>query len=79
MPLFDFHCGRCGHVFEDIAKADDMPACPKCGNAANRQLAAPSSLTGKARSALPGPTGHGCCGSRPSEAGCVPGSCCGKA
>ncbi|MEG6552633.1 zinc ribbon domain-containing protein, partial [Desulfocurvibacter africanus] len=59
MPLFDFHCGRCGHVFEDIAKADDMPACPKCGSAANRQLAAPSSLTGKTRSALPGPTGHG--------------------
>jgi hypothetical protein len=29
---------------------------------------------------LPGPTDHGCCGSRPGHAGCAgPGSCCGKA
>ncbi len=79
MPLYDYRCGSCGTAFEEIAKADDKPVCPKCGGSASRELAAPSSLTGKARSALPGSSGHGCCGSRPGEAGCVPGSCCGKA
>lgn len=79
MPLFDFQCARCGHAFEELARQGDDVACPVCGGAASPMLAAPSPLTGKARSTMPGPRDHGCCGSRRVEKGCIPGSCCGKA
>ncbi len=81
MPLFDFVCPACGGMFEELTRGDGSPPpCPACGNAETvRQQAAVSSLTGRERTALPGSTGHGCCGSRPSERGCRPGSCCGKA
>ena len=32
MPLFDFKCESCDEVFETIAKRDEIPECPKCGN-----------------------------------------------
>ncbi len=78
MPLFDFACSQ-GHVFEDITDVGVTPACPTCGAATSRLLAAPSPLTGKERASMPGPSDHGCCGSRRRDKGCVPGSCCGKA
>jgi hypothetical protein len=41
-------------------------------------MSASSSLTGRARQAVPGPGDTACCGSTPSHAGCAgPGSCCG--
>ncbi len=33
MPLFDFECLKCHHVFETFLKADETPddlQCPKC-------------------------------------------------
>ena len=34
MPLFEYRCGKCGHVFEHLAmRADERPSkCPKCGS-----------------------------------------------
>ena len=36
MPIYDFKCGACGHVFEALvrlptqASRDEVPACPVC-------------------------------------------------
>jgi putative FmdB family regulatory protein len=33
MPIFDFACRGCGHIFEYmILKAGDLPHCPECGS-----------------------------------------------
>ena len=81
MPIYDIDCPACGYGGEVIVtRASDAPACPRCGAPAVKRLTATSSLTGKAAADLPGPSDHGCCGSRPGHAGCAgPGSCCGKA
>lgn len=81
MPIFEYQCRACGRVFEELhLSATPAPACPGCGGAdVERLLSAGSSLTGRGSSALPDARGHGCCGDRPGERGCVPGSCCGKA
>ena len=31
MPLFDFSCQDCGHVFEAFVRKKE-PACPECGS-----------------------------------------------
>ncbi len=31
MPLYDFRCRRCDERFEELARADEVPACPACG------------------------------------------------
>ncbi len=31
MPLYDFHCGRCGEEFERLVRAGDIVDCPSCG------------------------------------------------
>ncbi|MCM0754569.1 zinc ribbon domain-containing protein [Desulfovibrio aminophilus] len=81
MPIFEFRCRSCGRVFEELQlSASEAPACPGCGAAdAERLLSASSSLTGRESGGLPDARGHGCCGDRPGDRGCVPGSCCGRA
>ena len=32
MPLFSFHCTKCGKSFEVLTKADSTPVCPHCGS-----------------------------------------------
>ena len=81
MPIYDVLCGECGQVSEVLVMNDRAPmTCPNCGSEkTEKQMSAPSTLTGRTGRDLPGPGDHGCCGSRPSEAGCAgPGSCCGK-
>lgn len=81
MPLFDIHCRDCGHQGELLVlSAQSSLNCPNCGGlAVEKQMSPTSSLTGAARRSVPGPADHGCCGSRPAEAGCAgPGSCCGR-
>ena len=81
MPIFEIHCRRCGYRGELLVlTAADPLACPACRSSEVEKLMSPtSSLTGNARHAMPGPHDHGCCGSRPGEAGCAgPGSCCGR-
>ncbi len=38
MPLYEYQCPGCGHVFEELRRAgDESPArCPECGLAAGR-------------------------------------------
>ncbi len=36
MILFDFECKKCGKVFEDLVKADEVVAPCECGYIANR-------------------------------------------
>jgi putative FmdB family regulatory protein len=82
MPIYDVHCPDCGRDSEVLsASSAQALACPACGSRkVERLMSAPSALTGRGAAGLPGPGDHGCCGSRPSEAGCAgPGSCCGKA
>ncbi len=33
MPIFEYACSHCGHVFEKIVltRNQDPPECPKCG------------------------------------------------
>ncbi|MFZ5584555.1 MAG: FmdB family zinc ribbon protein [Thermodesulfobacteriota bacterium] len=82
MPIYEVRCLRCGRVGEVLVTGADAPlACPSCGSPETEKLlSAPSALSGRTGAVRPGPQDHGCCGSRPQEAGCAgPGSCCGKA
>lgn len=80
MPIFEVRCRHCGYQGEVLVLSAEAPvACPACGAAGPEKLMSPSSsLSGTSRSRFPGPKDHGCCGSRPADAGCAgPGSCCG--
>lgn len=57
MPLYEFVCGSCGAVFEEICKAEaDAPACPVCGaQETKRQVSMPSPLKTGAFPFKPGP------------------------
>jgi len=43
MPLYDFKCSKCDHVFSVLQKYDDPnPTCPDCkSNETQKQLSAP--------------------------------------
>ena len=43
MPLYPYHCMKCGHRFEKIQKFGAKPeeVCPKCGGVLERTLTAP--------------------------------------
>lgn len=30
MPIYDFQCRQCGHVFEAVVRHEDTPECPAC-------------------------------------------------
>lgn len=44
MPLYEYKCVKCGHLFEKIEShsASTTKKCPKCGAKAPRQFAAPA-------------------------------------
>jgi putative FmdB family regulatory protein len=44
LPLFEYKCDKCGHVFEKIEKhsASTTKKCPQCGAKAERQFGAPA-------------------------------------
>jgi putative FmdB family regulatory protein len=42
MPMYDFRCEKCEHVFEDIVPVDGAPPpCPECGEKSERLMSAP--------------------------------------
>ncbi|RMF10247.1 MAG: zinc ribbon domain-containing protein [Candidatus Neomarinimicrobiota bacterium] len=59
MPMFDYRCENCGHVFEELVWSSSVPdeeiSCPKCGaRKAKRLLSAPAvSVGGSASSTAP--------------------------
>ena len=82
MPIYDIVCNDCGARAEVlVTRAGDPLPCPACQSSDTAKLMSKTSpLTGQPGKGLPGPGDHGCCGSRPSQAGCAgPGSCCGRA
>ena len=64
MPIFEYHCSRCGLDFEQLVRADDLVACPECGSTGVRKLlsvvAAPRSHGGKTEDAGGCCSGGGC-------------------
>jgi len=44
MPIYEYHCGSCGHTFEVLQKFSDEPIkeCPRCSSAVQRLLSAPA-------------------------------------
>ncbi len=45
MPLYEYRCENCGHVFEVIQKFSDPPAehCPSCGKGpVQKQMSSPA-------------------------------------
>lgn len=38
MPIHDFRCTACHHVFERLVRADTVPTCPQCGAGAPERL-----------------------------------------
>ncbi|WP_353740593.1 FmdB family zinc ribbon protein [Desulfoferrobacter suflitae] len=82
MPIYEYVCLDCGNVAEHLVFADgETLSCPNCqGKKLKKLLSATSSASGaKDQSRIAGAGDTGCCGSRPSTQGCVPGTCCGKA
>ena len=42
MPLYDYECTHCAHLFETIRKiGEDAPACPVCGKKETKRRIAP--------------------------------------
>ncbi|MFW6324421.1 MAG: FmdB family zinc ribbon protein [Desulfovibrionales bacterium] len=78
MPMYDIRCRSCGGESEVLVAHGELPTCPSCGKKDTEIMLSVSRVMTK-KNDLPGPNDHGCCGSRPSEAGCAgPGTCCGK-
>jgi len=44
MPLYEYRCKKCGHVFEKIVKFSDKPIkkCPECGGSVEQTISAPA-------------------------------------
>ena len=44
MPLYEYKCAKCDHIYEKIQKFSDKPRakCPECGGAGKRQISAPA-------------------------------------
>jgi len=44
VPLYEYQCTKCKHVFEKIQKFSDPPVteCPKCGDKVEQLLSAPA-------------------------------------
>jgi putative FmdB family regulatory protein len=44
MPLYEYQCESCGHVFEVIQKFSDSPVetCPECGGKVQKMPSAPA-------------------------------------
>lgn len=72
MPLFEYRCRKCTHVYESLAKNALSPAepCPKCGSKSVEKLfstfSAPSSAASSGTAACNGPSCglpmNSCCG-----------------
>jgi len=44
MPLYEYQCSKCGHLFEKIQKFSDRPIrkCPECGSRVEKTISAPA-------------------------------------
>lgn len=60
MPLFDFRCQTCGHVFEELVSSSSAPPrCPKCqSDNVARLLSRFAIRSGSSSSPTPSGSGH---------------------
>ena len=44
MPLYEYKCLKCGHIFERFQKVNDLPLkkCPRCGSPVKKILSPPA-------------------------------------
>jgi len=49
MPLYEFHCGKCGQRFEQLVKLHETPSCPACGAAGPERLFSSSAAVSTTR------------------------------
>ena len=40
MPIYEYRCQKCGHIFEEFVRFGDEPElkCPQCGSAEARKV-----------------------------------------
>ncbi|HEY6362179.1 MAG TPA: zinc ribbon domain-containing protein [Vicinamibacterales bacterium] len=48
MPIFEYACRACGHEFERLVRAGDVPACPSCGSGDLEKLLSLSAISSAA-------------------------------
>ncbi len=69
MPMFEFHCRKCGADFEElVATAADTAPCPECGSRRVQKRVSTFAVAGEARQA--GGGGCGGCGGGSKCSGC---------
>ncbi len=73
MPIFEFKCGKCGHVMEVLQKSRTAkpPACEKCGGSEVTKL-----LSGFAVGKTAAAPACDSCGDAPMCGGACPGGTC---
>jgi len=50
MPIYEFKCRGCGHLFEELVRVGATPDCPSChGNDLERLVSLPAVSTQKTR------------------------------
>ena len=64
MPMFEYACPKCGHVFERLVwnRSQDSPECPRCGwNRVEQKFSsfATSTATGKSSGTVCAPSSGG--------------------
>ena len=54
MPIYEYTCKSCGHEFEELIRAGETPACPKCHKTnVAKSFSVPAAHTSGAASSCP--------------------------
>jgi len=68
MPLYEYKCGQCGHVFEKLVSlsgADQVQGCPACGaEDCQKQFSTFAANTAGASASVSSSSSCGSCNSR---------------
>ena len=67
MPIYEYHCPKCGADFEKLATAQTAVACPSCES---REVTRVLSVFGLKTGSTFVPSAGGGCGCSPSTCGC---------
>ncbi|HEY3380630.1 MAG TPA: zinc ribbon domain-containing protein [Vicinamibacterales bacterium] len=70
MPLFEYKCAACGHLFEHLTRAGVSPACPKCSSDQLEKQLSVFAVAGTGSSSTPRMPAEGACANCPSAGGC---------
>ena len=60
MPIYEYECPCCREKFEKLQRrAEEQPACPRCGKPAQRSVSVFAGATATAGGGCAGPAGSG--------------------